>query len=174
MCGSRRLYARSCAACDCVHRNVAFEQVLLCQGQEAELNTGCEATGVRNVTALAGGAAVKLGEAVNEIVLARLQAIVHREVNHLQLVGQLCALKELACVAVGGAEIEEVYLFKGHLVGEEEVGLSQQACVNIGDAVTGVAAAVYEFYLNFGVAEQQAYKLACCVSGTAYNSCFYH
>lgn len=56
----------------------------------------------------------------------------------------------------------------------EEVGLSQQACVNIGDAVAGVAAAVYEFYLNFGVAEQQAYKLACCVSGTTDNSNFYH
>jgi hypothetical protein len=60
------------------------------------------------------------------------------------------------------------------LVGKYKVGLAQESGVNIGYAVTGVAGAVYKFYFNFGVAEQQAEKFSGGVAGATYNSYFYH
>ena len=124
MRGCLWLHAGTGTACDSVNRDVALEKVLLCQWQESQLNTGRETAWVGYVTALACVAAVQLGQAVDEIVVVALYAVIHREVNDLELLGQVMAVKELACVAVRGAEEEKVYLLERHLVGEYKVCLA--------------------------------------------------
>ena len=83
----RRLYTGTGAACYGIHRHVALEQMLLGKRQQAKFNTGRKAARIGYITALAGVAAVKLGQTVYEIVLMALYAIVHREVYHLQFIG---------------------------------------------------------------------------------------
>ena len=148
--------------------------MVLCQRQKAELYAGCEAAGIGHVATLAGVAAIKLRQTVDEVVFGALKTEVHREVDHLQFVGQLLAVEEFLCIAVSGAEEEYINLVEGQLVGECKVGLAQKSAVHISDAVACITATVYKDYFYFGVVEQQTDKFAGSVSCATYDSYFYH
>ena len=113
-------------------------------------------------------------QAVDEVVVVALEAVVHREVNDLQVFGHVVALEELARVAVGGAEEEHVDLVQRELVGEGQVCLAIEAFVYVGYLVAGVARAVDEDDFRLRVVQEQADELARRVAGAAYDSYFNH
>ena len=174
MCSSLWLDTCTGAAGDGIYRYVTLEQMLLCQRQQTKLNACGKATRVGNVSALACVAAVQLGQAIYEIMVVSLDAVIHGEVYYLQLIGQCIALQELACLAVSGAEEEQVNLLKRHLISEHQLGLAIKACMHVCYAVAGIAVAVYKLYFNFGVYEQQTYKFSRGVARTSNNSNSYH
>ena len=169
-----RLDARACAACDGVHHDVVVQHQVLGQGEKAQLDAGGKAAGVGHVLGRAGGAAVQLGQAVDEVVIVALEAVVHREVDDLQVFGYVVALEELARVAVGGAEEEHIDLVQRELVGEGQVCLAIEAFVYVGYLVAGVARAVDEDDFRLRVVQEQADELARRVAGAAYDSYFNH
>ena len=123
---------------------------------------------------LARGTAVQFGQAVDEVVVIALDAVVHREVDDFQVFGYVVAFHELARVAVGGTEEEHVNLVQWELVGEGQVGLAVQAFVYVGYLVAGIARAVDEDDFRFRVVQQQTDKFARRVAGSADNSYFNH
>ena len=122
----------------------------------------------------ARGATVQFGQTVDEVVVVALQTVVHREVDDFQVLGDVVAFHELACVAVGGAEEEHVNLVQRQLVGKGQVGLAVQTFVYVGYFVSGVARTVDEDDFRLRVVQQQTDQFACRVAGPADNSYFYH
>lgn len=107
-------------------------------------------------------------------MLFALDAIVHREIDDAQRLGQGVRLHELAGVAVSRAEEETVNLVQRELVGKHEVGLAEEPAVDIGYAVARVTGAVYKNNLYIGVIDEQPQQLTCGVSRPTYDSYFYH
>ena len=169
-----RLHARPGAARDGVHHDIAVQHQVLGQGQQAQLYAGGEAARIGHVLRLAGGAAVQLRQAVDEVVALGLEAVVHGEIYNLQPFGDVVALHELARVAVGGAEEEAVHLVQRQLVGEAQVGLAIEALVDVGHTVSGITAAVDEDNLCLRVVDEQADEFAGSVARAAYDSYLYH
>ena len=174
VCSCRRLHTCTCRTCDSIHRDVAVEQMMLCKRKESQLYAGCETSGVGNIAALAGVATVEFGKTIDKVVVGTFETEVHREVDNLELIGQLLAVEELLGVAVSCAEEEHIYLVKGELVGKCEVCLAQQSAVHVCNAVSGIAGAVYKYNFYFGVVEQQTDKFAGCVACSTDDSNFYH
>ena len=170
----RRLHARTCGAGDGVYMQLRVEHKMFCQRQDGKLYAGGKASGIGNVARVADAPAVKLGQSVHEIVLAIFDAVVHAEVYYLQGLRNGMALHELACVAVGGAEEQEVDALQRQLVGETQVGLAKQVTVYVGNHVAGIARAADKHNLGIGVIEQKAYQFACRISCTTYNSNLNH
>ena len=102
-----------------------------------------------------GGAAVQFRQAVDEVVVVALDAVVHGEVDNLQLFRYVVAFHEFLRIAVGGAEKEDVDFVQRQLVGESQVCFSVQAFVYVGDSVSGIAAAVDKYDFSLRMVEQQ-------------------
>ena len=124
--------------------------------------------------AVADGAAVQLRQAVDEVVVVRFDAVVHREVDDAQFLGDVVRVDELPRVAVGGAEEEHVDALQRQRVGECQVGLAVESLVDVGYLAPRLAVAVDEHNLRVGVVDEQTDELPRGVARSAYDSYFYH
>ena len=116
--GCTRLYACARAAGDGIHHDVIVQHQVLGKREQSQLDAGGKTTRIGNVLRLAGGAAVQFRQAVDEVVLGRGDAVIHREVDDSQLFGYVVAFQELLRVTVCGAEEEYVDFVQRKLVGE--------------------------------------------------------
>ncbi len=73
-----------------------------------ELDAGCKAAGVGNMLRRAGGTAVQLGKAVDKVVVVAFDAIVHGEVDDLQVFRYVVTFHEFLCISVSGTEEKNV------------------------------------------------------------------
>ena len=154
--------------------DIAVEHQVLGQREQTQLDAGGKAARIGYVLGRTGSAAVELGQAIDKVVVGSLQAVVHREVDDAQLLGHVVALEELARVAIGRAEEEHVDFVQRQLVGKGEVGFAIEPLMHIGDAVSGIAAAVYKYDFCLRVVEQQANQFARCIACTTNDSYFNH
>ena len=115
---------------------------MLGQRKKAELNTGSETSRVSHVFAVADRPAVQFGQAVYEVMAVRLDAVVHRKVDDLQVLRNVVTFHELAGIAVCRTEEQYVDRVQRKLVGEDEIRFSIQAFVYVSNLVSGVAGAV--------------------------------
>ena len=168
------LHACSGRAGDGIDRDVTGEHQVLGQGEQAELDAGGEAARIGHVAALADGAPVEFRQAVDEVMVIGLDAVVHREVDDAQLLGHVVAFHEFARVAVCRAEEEAVDVVQAQFVGKGQVGFAIQTFMHLGNLVPGVAVAVYEHDFRIGMVDEQADKFAGRIAGSADDSYFYH
>lgn len=174
VCGCTRFYACARAACDGIHVNVIIEHQVAGQRQQCQLDSSGKATGIGYVLALAYGAAVQLGQSVYERIVFGLQTVIHGEVYHLQALGQGVGLHELAGIAVSGAEKQHIDGIQRQLIGENHIGLTHQALMHGAQLVAGVAGTVYKNDLGIGMSQQDTYKFTGSITGSSYDSYFYH
>ena len=87
----------------------------------------------------AGGTAVQLPQAVDEVVFGRGYAVVHGEVDDSQFLGHVVAFEELLRVTMCRTEKEYVDFFQRELVGKYQVCFAVQSFVYVGNFVAGVA-----------------------------------
>ena len=115
---SSRLDARTCAAGDGIHHNIAVQHQMLGKRKQAQLDAGGEAAGVGNMLCRAGGTAVQLGKAVDEVMVVALDAIVHGEVDYLQVFRYVVAFHEFSGVAMRRAEEKHIDFVQRKFVGK--------------------------------------------------------
>ena len=92
------------AAGDGIHHNIAVQHQMFGKRKQAQLDAGGEAAGVGNMLCRAGGTAVQLGKAVDEVMVVALDAIVHGEVDYLQVFRYVVAFHEFLRVTMSGTE----------------------------------------------------------------------
>ena len=78
------------------------------KGKQSELDTGCEATGIGDVTRAANASAVQFRQSIDEIVFFALQPIVHAEVDDFDLFRDGVAFHELPCISMRRTEKEHI------------------------------------------------------------------
>ena len=64
------------------------------------------------------GTAVQFRQAVDKVVVVAHNAVVHREVDNLQVFRYVVTFHEFLCIAVGSAEKENIDFVQRQLVGE--------------------------------------------------------
>ena len=91
---------------------------MLGKRKQAQLDAGGEAAGVGNMLCRAGGTAVQLGKAVDEVMVVALDAIVHGEVDYLQVFRYVVAFHEFSGVAMRRAEEKHIDFVQRKFVGK--------------------------------------------------------
>ena len=122
----------------------------------------------------AGGSSVQFGQAVDEIVIIALDAVIHREVNNLQVFGHVMALHKPTCVAVGSAEEKHINFVQRKPVGEGQFGFAIETFVHVGYLVAGIARTVDKDDFRLWMVQEQADEFACRIACSADNSYFNH
>ena len=124
---------------------MAFTMIFIVQHQmfgerqQAQLYAGGKAARIGYVLRFAGGTAVQLRQAVDEVVFGRGYAVVHGEVDDSQFLGHVVAFEELLRVTMCRTEKEYVDFFQRELVGKYQVCFAVQSFVYVGNFVAGVA-----------------------------------
>ena len=154
-------------ACDGVHCHILTDDAHLGGGQQTELEAGSETAGVGNVPGVGDERPVDFGQAIDEVVAGCGETEVLCQVDDTHAVGHVMLGKEGFALAMAETEEEHVGLVEGHLVSEHQVGVAVESFVHVGDVVAGIALAVDECYLGFGVVDKEADEFACSVTGTA-------
>ena len=94
----RGLVTRTRAADDGVDVDVVGEHEVLGQGEQAQGDAGGEVAGVGHEAALADGAAIELGETIDKLLVVALEAVVAREVDDLEPLGDHGGLHKLTAL----------------------------------------------------------------------------
>ena len=81
---------------------------MLGQRQQAQLDAGGKTARIGHVLAMADGTAVQFGQTIDEIMVVALQAVVHAQVDDLQVFGHVMAFHELARIAMRRTEEQYV------------------------------------------------------------------
>ena len=122
-----------------VHHDIIVQHQMFGERQQAQLYAGGKAARIGYVLRFAGGTAVQLRQAVDEVVLGRGYAVVHGEVDDSQFLGHVVAFEELLRVTMCRTEKEYVDFFQRELVGKYQVCFAVQSFVYVGNFVAGVA-----------------------------------
>ena len=130
---------------------------MLCQWQQAQLNASSETSWVCYMFALADSAAVKLRQSVYKVVVVTLDAVIHREVDNLQIFGNHVTFHELLSVAMSRAEKQHVYAVQWKLISEDQIRFTVKTFVNVSNLVAGVTRTIYENYFYIGVIKKLPY-----------------
>ena len=102
------------------------------------------------------------------------QAIVHAQVDDLEIRRHDVALHEFLGVAMCRTEKQHINLVERKLVREDHIRLTKQAAVYIRQLIAGVAGTVHEDQLHIGMIQQEANQLTCRIARTAYDSALDH
>ena len=116
--GCTRLHACTGTTGNGIDHDIVIEQQVLCQWQQAQLDTSSEATRIGHVLALADGATVQFRQTVDEVVVVALDTVVHAEVDNLQVFRHIVAFHELLGIAVSCTEEEDIDFVQRKLVGK--------------------------------------------------------
>ena len=161
------------AAGDAVYVDVAADDACLQRGQHGELDAGSEAARVGEVEAALYHGAVRLRQTIYEVVPIG-NAEVLRQVDDPDACWYLMLLQELPALAVTKAEEDYIHLVEGHLRGEAEVGLAEQALVHLADGIAGIRLAVGKDDLRLRMPQQDPDQLAASIAGGSKYSYSYH
>ena len=164
--GRRWLLAGARRAGDGIHADVLGQQSHSGRRQQGQLDGSGKATGVGQMLGLLDGRLVNLRQTV-DVVVGALDAEVLGQVDNLHALGNLVLGKELLALAMPKAEKHDVDLVEGHLVGEEQIGVSNQSFVDVADGIPGIRLGVGKDNLRLGVIQQQTDEFASRVSGCA-------
>ena len=170
---SARLLSCARTACDAVHVDVAADDAGLQSGQHGKLDACGEATGVGKVLAAPNRLPVRLGQAIDEIMLAPYAEVL-RQVDNLHPRRYLVFLKELFALAVSEAEEDDVHLVEGTVEAEPQLTVADQSLVYVADEVAGIALAVGEDNLRLRVVQQEPNQFATCVARCSKYANVYH
>lgn len=83
-----------------VHHDIIVQHQMFGERQQAQLYAGGKAARIGYVLRFAGGTAVQLRQAVDEVVFGRGYAVVHGEVDDSQFLGHVVAFEELLRVTM--------------------------------------------------------------------------
>ena len=169
-----RFYSSSRTSGYGVYNDITFQHQMFCQGQQPQLNAGGETSRIGNVLAMTNGAAVQFGKAVYEVMVFSGNAVIHRQVDYLQVFGQVVAFHKLARVTMCRTEKHHIHFIQWQCIGKGQIGFAIQSFVYIGNLISGIARTVDEMNLHIRVIDKQANQFACCISCSSYNSSFYH
>ena len=118
--------------------------------------------------------AMRLGQAIDVVVLGRGYSEVLREVDNLHILGYAVLLEKCCALAVSEAEKHHIYGIERHIAAEGHLGFAYQTFVHFIHLISGVALRVGKHYLHLGVIEQHAYEFAAGIAGGSQYSYFYH
>ena len=108
------------------------------------------------------------------IVVVAPDAEVLRQVDDLHVIGYRVFLEKLLALAVTETEEDDVYLVKGNLTGEREVGIADESFVDVADGVACVRLRIGKDNLCLRVVQQQADELTACIACRTQYSYLYH
>ena len=168
---STRFLAGSRAARYAVDVDVAIDEATLQSRKECQLNGGGEAAGIGKVAGSADALAVGLGQTIDVVVIAT-KAEVLSEVDDADVVGDGVLTEEGFALAVAEAEEEDVDVGKGHGGSEAEIGVADEAFVNIADKIASIRLAVGENDGDSGMVDEQTDEFATGVARCAEDSYF--
>ena len=147
---------------------------MLSQRKHAQLNTCREATRIGNVTGRTNRPAVQFRQAIDEIVLLVLDAVIHREVDNLDLFRDNVRFHKLPRVAMRRTEEKAIDFIQRDLSRKAHVRLAIQAFVDVRNPVSRIAGAIDKDYFHVRMVDQQANEFARRITCSAYNSYFNH
>ena len=162
--GGTRLLSGTRRTRNGVHGNVVVEQAELGSGQQTQLYTCGETTGVCHVLRLGYGVVIDFGQTIYVVVALTLEAEVLRKVDYLHMGRYLVLLEERLALAMTEAEEHYIDLIKRHFGTELQVGIAIQTLVHVGYKIAGIALAVGKYYLRLGMIYEQTYEFATCVA----------
>ena len=174
MCRGTGLHAGTRGTRDGIHADVAVQQPVSSQRQQAQLDSRGEATWVGDVLGLSYLSLVDFRQTIDIIMVGRGKPEVLCQVDDTYILRHGVFLEELCTLAVAHTQEQHIDALQRHAVGELHVGLAKEAFVNICEKCLGIAGAVYESNLSFGVVQQQTDELTRRVACTTYDSYFYH
>ena len=119
---------------------------MLSQRKYTQLNTCREATRIGNVTGRTNRPAVQFRQAIDEIVLLALDAVIHRKVDNLDLFRDNVRFHKLPRVAMRRTEEKAIDFIQRELSRKAHVRLAIQAFVDVRNPVSRIAGAIDKDY----------------------------
>ena len=118
MTGSTRFHSGSRTSCNGIYHYIIRQHQILGKRKQTELDAGCKTAGIGYVLCRTSGTAVQFRQTVDKVVVVAHNAVVHREVDNLQVFRYVVTFHEFLCIAVGSAEKENIDFVQRQLVGE--------------------------------------------------------
>src|SRR5574344_2040810 len=84
------------------------------------------------------------------------------------------SFKELTGIAMSCTEEQYIDTVQRHLISKRHIGLANQSGMYGTKLITCITRTVYEYNLSIRMVQQNTYQFACRISGSTYNSNFYH
>ena len=157
-------------------RNVyrIIQQQIFRQRQQPQLYGRCETAGIGNVPRPNYTLTIQLGKTIHKIMFVAFDTEIHRKIDNSQLVGQGMRFHELTCIAMRRTEKETIDFGQRQFIGKDQIGFSIKSAMHIGNSVSRITGTVYKNDFHIGVIDEQPQQLPRRISGSAYDSNFYH
>ena len=102
--------------------------------------------------------------AIRDDIVALNKTRILCEIDDLHMLRYGVFLKELLTLAVSEAEEYHINLIKGHLVGELQIGFTDEAFMYIADEIAGITLRVCKDNLCLRMVQQQTNQFSACIA----------